>query len=48
MRQEFDKRGYDYSIVGDKKSLAFDRKVRLEGGKFVVIEQCEGGSVIFC
>jgi hypothetical protein len=49
MLEEFDRRGYDYSAVGNrKKGISFMRKVRLEGKRFVVTEVGEGKRVIFC
>jgi len=33
MHEEFDKRGYDYSIIGGKKSLSFAKRIMLEGRK---------------
>ena len=37
LRASLDERNIDYSAVGDAQMMRFDRKVRLEGKKLLVI-----------
>ncbi|MDO8569238.1 MAG: hypothetical protein Q7R89_00390 [bacterium] len=39
LREEFEKRGYDYSAVGGNGGLSLKNKVELVGGKTVVIDE---------
>ena len=41
LHKQLDKRKLDYSEIGDKESLSFKRKVRLEGKKIKVIPNSE-------
>ena len=41
LHKQLDKRDLDYSEIGDKGSLSFKRKVRLEGKKIKVIPNSE-------
>jgi hypothetical protein len=38
IHDEFKKRGYDYSAIGNEKELSFAKKVKLAGKKVVPIE----------
>ncbi len=38
LREEFNKRGYDYSGIRGKGEPAFGKKIKLEGNKVVVIK----------
>jgi hypothetical protein len=31
LHEEFDRRGFDYSCIGDSRSLSFSRRIRLVG-----------------
>ncbi len=39
LHREFGRREYDYSAIGDARSLSFNKKVRLLGRKIVVKPQ---------
>lgn len=39
LREEFERRGYDYSSIADKNGFSFEKKAKLTGNKIVVDEE---------